>query len=209
MTVICWDVDTQVDFIHHDGALAVPGAEAILPRLETLTAWARRTGAQIVATADDHDIGHAEITANPDWKTTFPPHCMRDTPGQRRVAATALVSPLILQPVPLPAAAVADAVVAHNGEVLLNKPGTDVFRWNPHAATVLSALRPTRIVVYGVATDVCVRAAVDGLARHAPGAELVIVADAVRAIDAAAGDALLEEWRKRGCRITTTAELTG
>ena len=195
MTVICWDVDTQVDFIYHDGALAVPGAEVILPRLEALTAWARRTG--------------AEITATPDGKTPFPPHCMRDTPGQRRVAATALVSPLVLQPVPLPAAAVADAVVAHNGEVLLNKPGTDVFRWNPHAATVLSALRPTQIVVYGVATDFCVRAAVEGLARHAPRAELVIVADAVRAIDAAAGEALLDEWRQRGIRITTTAELTG
>ncbi|MES2123535.1 MAG: cysteine hydrolase family protein [Gemmatimonadota bacterium] len=209
MTTICWDVDTQVDFIHHDGALAVPGAEAILPQLAAITSWARRTGAQIVATADDHDIGHAEITTQPDWKTTFPPHCMRGTPGQRRVDATELLNPLVLQPVPLGAAEVTSAVVAHNGEVLLNKPGTDVFRWNPHAATVLSALRPTRIIVYGVATDFCVRAAVDGLARNAPGAELVVVTDAIRAIDAAAGDAFLTEWQSRGIILATTSELTG
>lgn len=208
MTTICWDVDTQVDFIHHDGALAVAGAEAILPNLAALTAWARRTGAQIVATADDHDIGHAEISAHPDWKTTFPPHCMRGTPGQRRVSATELLNPLVLQPVPLLAADVSSAVVGHNGEVLLNKPGTDVFRWNPHAATVLSALRPNRIVVYGVATDFCVDAAVNGLARLAPGATLMIVTDAVRAIDAAAGDALLAQWQSRGHQLITTAELT-
>lgn len=209
MTTICWDVDTQVDFIHHDGALAVPGAEAILPQLAAITSWAHRTGAQIVATADDHDIGHAEITSQPDWNTTFPPHCMRGTPGQQRVRATELLNPLVLQPVPLVPAEVADAVVSHNGEILLNKPGTDVFRWNPHAATVLSALRPTRIVVYGVATDFCVRAAVDGLARNAPGATLVVVADAVRAIDAATGEALLAEWQSRGFLLTTAAELTG
>ena len=31
MTTIIWDVDTQHDFIHANGLLAVPGAESILP----------------------------------------------------------------------------------------------------------------------------------------------------------------------------------
>jgi nicotinamidase/pyrazinamidase len=208
MTTICWDVDTQVDFIHPDGALAVPGAEAIVPQLRLLTEWAHRTHTRIVATADDHDLGHAELSDNPDWLVTFPPHCLRGTPGQQKVPATALLDALVIHAVPHDAAVLSDAVRAHRGDILLNKPGTDVFRWNPNAATVLTALAPARIIVYGVATDVCVLAAVNGLFRRAPHAELVVVRDAVRAINGANEPALLAEWAARGALLMTTAEIT-
>ena len=45
------DVDTQRDFLEPDGALAIPGAEAILPNLARLTAFARRQGIPVLATA--------------------------------------------------------------------------------------------------------------------------------------------------------------
>jgi nicotinamidase/pyrazinamidase len=207
MSTICWDVDTQVDFIMTYGKLAVPGAEAIMANLAAITGWAHRTGIRIVATADDHDVGHAEITSDPDWKTTFPPHCMRGTPGQLKVAETALRDPLLFPPVPLDQAEVAAAVRAHRGDILLNKPGTDVFRWNPNAATVLATLAPARIIVYGVATDFCTRAAVEGLARLQPAARLDIVTDAIRGIDSAASDACVADWGQRGFGLLTTAEL--
>lgn len=206
-TTICWDVDTQVDFMMANGRLSVPGAEALIPNLEALTDWAHRTGIRIVATADDHDVGHAEITDTPDWKTTYPPHCMRGTPGQLKIAVTALHNPLILQPVPLDAVLVTASVRVHRGDILLNKPGTDVFRWNPNAATVLAALAPGRIIVYGVATDVCTRAAVAGLARLRPTAKLVIVTDAIRGINDENSLALLHEWRAAGYTLVKTAEL--
>ncbi len=202
-----WDVDTQVDFIMANGKLAVPGAEAIIHNLEALTDFAHRSGSRIVATADDHDIGHAEITDNPDWRTTFPPHCMRGTAGQRKIAGTTLHHPLVIQPVPLDPAEVASGISAHRGDILLNKPGTDVFRWNPNATVVLDTLAPVRVVVYGVATDFCTRAAVDGIAQRRPDAELVIVTDAIRGIDAAASDALLRQWTTAGHQLVTTADI--
>jgi len=207
LTTICWDVDTQVDFMMATGKLSVPGAEAIIPNLEKLTDWAHSSGVRIVASADDHDIGHAEITDAPDWKTTFPPHCMRGTPGQLKLAVTGLHNPLILQPVPLDPALVTASVRVHRGDILLNKPGTDVFRWNPNAATVLAALAPDRIIVYGVATDVCTRAAVEGLARLRPSARLVIVTDAIRGISDDASRTLVESWRAAGYMLATTAEV--
>lgn len=207
MSTICWDVDTQVDFILTSGRLAVPGAEAILPNLQLLTDWAHRSAIRIVATADDHDVGHAEITDQPDWQATFPPHCMRCTPGQRKVPATTLRDPLLFEPVGLDAAEVARAVHAHRGDILLNKPGTDVFRWNPNAATVLATLAPDRVIVYGVATDFCTRAAVEGLARLRPEAQLVIVADAIRGIDETVSQALVRTWQAAGHRLVTTSEI--
>jgi nicotinamidase/pyrazinamidase len=207
MTTICWDVDTQADFIMSDGKLAVPAAEELIDNLRTLADWAHRTGIRIVATADDHDVGHAEITDHPDWKTTFPPHCMRGTPGQRKIDATTLRNPLVIQPVPLDATAVRRSVLDHDGDILLNKPGTDVFRWNPNAATVLDALAPDRIIVYGVATDFCTRAAVEGLARLRPQATLVIVRDAIRGINEANSTACISDWAARGYTLRTTAEV--
>lgn len=207
MTTICWDVDTQVDFMMATGKLSVGGAEALIPNLEAITDWAHHTGVRIVATADDHDIGHTEITDNPDWKDTFPPHCMRGTPGQQKLAVTALHNPLLVQPVPLDPLLVAASVRAHRGDILLNKPGTDVFRWNPNASTVLAALAPDRIIVYGVATDVCTRAAVDGLARLRPTAKLVIVTDAIRGINDDISRTLVNAWRAAGHTLIRTAEL--
>jgi nicotinamidase/pyrazinamidase len=189
------------------GKLSVPGAEAIIPNLQALTDWAHRSGVRIVATADDHDVGHAEITDNPDWLTTFPPHCMRGTPGQQKIPATTLRNPLLFQPVPLDPVDVAASVPLHHGDILINKPGTDVFRWNPNAATVLAALAPDRIIVYGVATDFCTRAAVAGLARLRPEAKLVVVCDAIRGIDDAVSRALVGEWRGAGHSVIPAAEV--
>lgn len=208
---IFWDVDTQVDFIHADGLLAVPGAEAIMPALRRLTDHAHAHQIRIVATADDHDVGHAEITT-PDaanWTTTFPPHCMRGTAGQAKVPETTLRNPLLFEPVPMPPDQVAARVRAHPGDILLHKPGLDVFKWNPNAATVLQTLAPRRIVLYGVATDFCVVAAVDGVRRICPDAELVVVTDAIAAIDAERGKTLCATWTDAGIRMDDAATLTG
>ncbi len=209
MATIHWDVDTQHDFIAATGLLAVPGAESIRPALQRLTDHARARGIRIVATADDHDLGHAEISDAPDWKTTFPPHCMRGTPGQAKIAETGLHDPLVVHAVPWDASVLASRVRAHDGDLLLLKPGTDVFRWNPNAAPVLRALAPSRVVVYGVATDVCVVAAVDGLVRLLSASAVVVVEDAMAALDAMHGHALLREWAARGITVTTTAQLLG
>ena len=88
--VIFWDVDTQYDFMKADGKLYVPDAEQLIPNLKKLTDYAHGHGIRVVASADDHVREDAEISATPDWKATFPPHCLRGTPGQRKIPETAL-----------------------------------------------------------------------------------------------------------------------
>ena len=203
-TTIFWDVDTQYDFMAPDGKLYVPGAEQITGRLAALTAYAHERRIRVVASADDHEPGHRELSATPDWKTTFPEHCMRGTPGQRKIAATTLRDPLVIEPVVDPH--LAARVSVHHGDLLLHKHWFDVFT-NPNVPVVLDALRPTRIVLYGVATDVCDKYAIEGLLERAPQAELFFVADAARAIDPESVDELLESWRRRGVRMVTASEI--
>jgi nicotinamidase/pyrazinamidase len=207
MTCICWDVDTQHDFIAASGLLSVPKAETLIPNLKALTDWAHAQHIRIVASADDHDPGDLELSDTPDWQATYPPHCMHGTAGQLKIAATTLHHPLIIEPEPRDAGELSAAIRAHHGDVLLHKHGTDVFQWNPNAATVLAALAPKRIIVYGVATDICTKAAIAGIARLRPEAELLIVVDAIRGIDDQASRALLTEWRAAGHLLTHTAEV--
>src|SRR5881296_3527056 len=96
--VLFWDVDTQYDFMKADGKLYVPDAEHIIPNLKRLTDYAHGHGVRIVASADDHVPGHRELSDRPNFKETFPNHCMRGTPGQRKIPETALRNPLVIEP---------------------------------------------------------------------------------------------------------------
>jgi nicotinamidase/pyrazinamidase len=201
---VFWDVDTQVDFMLPSGALAVPGADALLPNLGRLTAGARAAGITIVHTADDHDPHDAEIAAEPDFVDTFPPHCLRGTPGAERLPETA-ARPGAAD-VPPDGRGVDTDAVAGAAEIVLRKNRFDAFS-NPVTAPLLQALAPERVVVYGVALEVCDRYAVDGMLALDAGFEIVLVEDAVAALDPATGAELVDGWRKHGVRVATTDEV--
>jgi nicotinamidase/pyrazinamidase len=204
--LVFWDVDTLYDFMRPNGRLYVPGSEEITPALEALTAFAHAHRIPIVASADNHDSADAEISEAPDWKTTFPPHCMRGTGGQLKIAETALVDPLVIEPEPEDAEALGRRIRAHHGDFLLNKHTLDVFS-NANVSTLLAALAPEAIVIYGVATDFCDRYTVEGLLRHRPGAELFLVTDAIRAIYPEEGARLVAQWKELGVRLVSSREV--
>ena len=201
--LVYWDVDTQHDFIHPEGKLHVPRAEQIVPNLKRLTDHAHAHGIRIVASADDHVAAHAEISSNPDFEKTYPPHCMRGTAGQRKIPETALHNPFLVEPAALDPSELARSVRSHTGDILLHKHFFDVFT-NPNVDNVLAALDPEEIVLYGVALDVCNRYAIEGLLVRRPDTRLRLVTDATRPIDVRRGRFLLARWRERGVEMITT-----
>ncbi len=206
MAVIFWDVDTQHDFMKADGKLYVPDAEAIIPKLQRLTDYAHGHGIRIVASADDHVSGHRELSDAPDFRETFPPHCMRGTAGQRKIPETGLRDPLVIEPERQDAASLAARVRAHRGDILFHKHWFDVFT-NDNVETVMDALKPRTVVLYGVATDVCDRYAIEGLLARRPELRLFAVTDAMKPIDRGAEEHLLKQWAEEGVRMIATDEL--
>jgi nicotinamidase/pyrazinamidase len=206
MSLIFWDVDTQVDFMHADGKLYVPGAESIIPNLKLLTDYAHRHGIRIVASADDHVPGHRELSATPDFRRTFPNHCMRGTPGQLKIPETALTDPLVIEPESLPADELGRKLARHKGDILLNKHWFDVFT-NENVEMVIRALKPETVVLYGVATDVCNKYAIEGLVERHPDLRVFAVHDAMKPIDQDAQDHLLRQWAEEGVRVVETEEI--
>ena len=187
------------------GKLYVPDAEFIKPNLKRLTDYAHERGIRIVATADDHEPGHRELSSSPDFRETFPEHCMRGTPGAQKIPETALAAPVVVEPAPTPSEQLARLLRTRDGDVLIRKHWFDVFT-NPNADVVIDALSPTDVVVYGVALDVCNRYAIEGLlARGVP--HIHAVTDATKPIHAEVADELLESWRQRGVRLVTTNQV--
>lgn len=202
---LLWDVDTQVDFVHADAKLPVPGAEEAVPAMARLVRWASEHGITHLATADDHELTDPEISNDPDFESTYPPHCLRGTPGAARIAETAQRDPLPVSLTPYPPGLVASLVEGHR-ELLVLKKTYSAFS-NPNLEPLLAALDPDEVLVFGVATDVCNHAAILGLLAR--GRRVAFVEDASRGLDDGRVAAALEQWRAGGVRFTTSGEVLG
>ena len=204
MKTIFWNVDTQYDFMREDesfkGKLAIPGARAIEGNLAKLTRLAEEQGIVVVNTADWHDRESPELSENPDFVNTFPPHCLKNTKGAEFVPATNPKEPYKI-----------DwnqkqfdkekALKARN--LILYKDKFDVFTGTPHAEAIVRLLNPKKAVVYGVATNVCVDCAVRGLLERE--VEVYVPTDAVKELTNL--PLPYENWQKKKAILTKTGEI--
>ena len=199
---ILWDVDTQVDFMLPAGKLYVPGAEETAPAMKRLVDAARAAGIPHVASADDHELTDPEISVEPDFTNTYPPHCLRGTRGAQRIPETEQANPFPFSLVPYPPGLVPGLIAEHR-EILLLKKNFNVFT-NPNTEPLLDALDPAEIVVFGVATDVCDDAAIRGFLLR--GRRVRFVEDAARGLDESRVKACIAAWREAGVQFTTADE---
>lgn len=203
--MILWDVDTQVDFMLPHGKLYVPGAEETIPAMARLVQAAREAGVVHVASADDHELTDPEISDDPDFLNTYPPHCLRGTKGAQKIPETEQEDPLPLSLLPFPPGLVPELVEGRR-EILLLKKNYSVFT-NPNTDPLLEVLDPDEIVVFGVATDVCNDAAIRGFLQR--GRRVVFVEDAARGLDEDRTAKALHAWRAGGVELATADDVAG
>jgi epoxyqueuosine reductase len=181
-------VDVQRDFCP-GGALAVPGGDAVVPACNRHRARFRTAGAPVVFTRDWHPPVTRHFAAHGG---AWPPHCVQGSPG------AAFHPDLEVGP---------DAIVVSKGM----DPGTDAYSGfeatdatGRPLAEVLAARGVRRVFVAGLATDYCVRAT--ALDARRLGFEVVLLADAVRAVDLVPGDGAraLAEMRAAGVEVRET-----
>jgi len=187
------DVDTQVDFMLPGGRLYVPHAEEIIPNLGELMLWARAHKVPIVSTSDAHAPDDPEFG---QW----PPHCVAGTPGQRHIPETLFPDAVVIENSPgafhLPRGWV--------GQIVVEKRVYD-FTTNVNIEAILASLNQPRFVVFGVATEYCVRSSVLSLRkRNLP---VAVVRDAIKSISEEEGGKALAAMVAAGAQLVTTAEV--
>jgi nicotinamidase/pyrazinamidase len=184
-------VDLQNDFCP-DGALGVAGGHAVVPVLNRYAQRFAAAGAPVFASRDWHP---AKTTHFKDGGGVWPPHCVQDTPG------AAFHPELVL---PAGAAVVSKGMDPHEDSYSCFQAETGDGM--PFAAA-LGELGVSRLFVGGLATDYCVKSTVvDGVQA---GFEMVVLADAVAAVELAPGDGAraLDEMRAAGAQLIRLEDL--
>jgi nicotinamidase/pyrazinamidase len=184
-------VDVQNDFCP-DGALGVAGGHDVVAPLNRYAERFAAAGAPVFASRDWHPPRTRHFK---EHGGVWPPHCVQDTPG----------------------AAFHPALRLPEGAVVLSKgmdPDEDAYscfqarddRERPFAQ-VLEARGVRRLFIGGLATDYCVRATALDAVRA--GFEVVILEDAVRAVDLEPGDGnrAFDEMKAAGARFTRLEHL--
>lgn len=158
-------VDLQNDFLP-GGALAVPRGDLVIAPINALVDLYHGRGLPIYASRDWHPDEHCSFTAQGG---PWPPHCVAATEGALFSESLHLPEEAIVISKALTADE--DAYSAFNGTGLARSMLADGI---------------TRLAVCGLATDYCVlNTVLDGIEA---GFEVLLVADAIRAVDVAPGD---------------------
>jgi len=158
-------VDVQRDFLP-GGSLAVPGGNEVVAPLNAYIAAFEAKQLPIFMTRDWHPANHCSFTeAGGPW----PAHCVRDTPGAQWAEGLNVV----------PSARIISKATEPAAEAYSGFSGTSLL-------TLLRELQVRRLFVGGLATDYCVHATV--LDARSRGFEVVVLADAIRGVNAHPGD---------------------
>jgi nicotinamidase/pyrazinamidase len=190
--IVFWEVDTQQDFMLPGGKLYVPGAEKIIPNIARLVNVARKGRVLLISSACRH------LADDPEFKT-FPPHCVRGTPGER-IIPQGLADKV--HSVPNDGTAKLPDSIFDNQQLVIEKQTLDVFG-NPHTQTIVNRLgKDTEYMVFGVVVEHCVYLAAKGLLDR--GHKVSIVRDAVETLKGADGRRSLDELKSLGTQFVST-----
>ena len=185
------DVDTQFDFMHPEGNLYVPGANGLKDNLKSLIAYAKKRGIAVVASVDAHD------SDDPEFKQ-FPPHCVKGTAGQTKIDETSIDDAFTITNISQ------EMDLGNRRAVVLEKEIFSLFG-NPNADKVLKHFDAEEFVVFGVATDYCVKAAALGLRER--GYTVLLVTDAIKAVTLEGEKTALAEMKSAGVKFISTQEM--
>lgn len=185
MKTVCFDIDTQNDFMLPGGALYVPGAEEILPAVAGLNRWAAANSIPVISTMDAHAENDPEFA-------TWPAHCVAGTFGQRKPPETLLEKRIIVPSAP------GEYATGGAQQFLLEKQALDCFT-NPNLPLILDQLGAGRCLVYGVVTEYCVRLAVLGLLKT--GRQVEVETKAIKSLNESDGARALQEMARAGAIV--------
>ncbi len=187
------DIDTQFDFMNSRGSLYVPDAEKIISNIKKLFDYAKEHKIKILSSVDAHKIN------DPEFKI-FPPHCVKDTPGNQKIEASTCKNRIVIENKKQEAI----ETILDYEQIIIEGQTFDVFD-SINTDEIIRKLDVSDYVVFGVATDYCIKAAVLGLIRR--GYKASLVTDAIKAITKEGEKEALKEMRDAGVVFVSTQDV--
>jgi len=192
--ILFMDIDTQYDFVHKKGALYSKGSDKKIQKFRKLTAFAKKNKILIVSSRDTH------AKDDPEFKD-FPPHCVVGTWGNHKVKGTLLFKHAVLTFKKIYSYRQLQTLAENFVQIVLEKEAIDVFS-NPNLSRLLEIVFPDKVYLYGLVTEYCIKAAIEGLLKM--GFSIVLIQDAINEISPKEKKRLFAIWKKKGVKFTTT-----
>jgi len=186
------DIETQFDFMNPHGNLYVPGAEDIVDNIKKLFDYAKEYIIKILSSIDAHSID------DPEFKLFFS-HCIKGTPGNQKIEASTCNDNIIIEN---RKQEITESMMNHE-QIIIESQTFDIFE-SINTDRIVNKLDACNYVVFGVATDYCVKAAVLGLLKR--GDNVSLVTDATKAITKEGEEKSLNEMKGAGAVFTTTED---
>jgi len=187
------DIDTQFDFMNPCGNLYVPGAENIVDNIKKLFDYAKEHKIKILSSVDAHTVDDPEFNL-------FPSHCIKGTLGNQKIEASTCKDNIFIENVEQD---ITESMMDHE-QIIVESQTFDIFE-SINTDGIVNKLDACNYVVFGVATDYCVKAAVLGLLKR--GCNVYLVTDATKAITKEGEEKSLNEMKDTGAVFTTTKDV--
>jgi len=187
------DMNTQCDFLLPRGALPVVNRSEALPNIRKIMNWGRIHQAPVVSSLECHRIGEAT--------RGFPPHCIEQTHGQKKLPFTMMPHRIVLHgdntlDVPL------DPFRRYQ-QVIFTKRRDD-FLSNPKADRLINSIQTKVFIVFGAGVEYCIKSAVLGLLARKR--QIIVVRDACGTWCTADNDIAFLQMQAKGALVVTTEE---
>jgi len=187
------DIDTQFDFMNPRGNLYVPDAEDIIDNIKKLFDYAKEHKIKILSSTDAHVVDDPEFNL-------FPAHCVKGTPGNQKIEASTCNDNITIEN---REQEITESIMDHD-QIIVESQTFDIFE-STNTDKIVKKLDVQNFVVFGVATDYCVKAAVLGLLKR--GYNVSLVTDATTAITIKGEEQSLNEMKDAGAVYTTTKDV--
>lgn len=197
-------VDLQRDFMYPEGKLYVQGSKDILENIFKFLNYMNvirdrnisiATLGNVLLTSDSHTKESKEISETPDYINTFPEHCMLGTEGMYLIRE---VMPMLMN--------------TGNANIqVFFKDTFSIFDNAEFNKTILNMLDSdvVNFYVFGVATEFCVKAAVEGLYERISKSpdpskySITVLKDMIAGVNEEKSEDLLKVWESMGIRVAT------
>ena len=187
------DIDTQFDFMNPRGNLYVPDAEDIIDNIKKLFDYAKEHKIKILSSTDAHVVDDPEFNL-------FPAHCVKGTPGNQKIEASTCNDNITIEN---REQEITESIMDHD-QIIVESQTFDIFE-STNTDKIVKKLDVQNFVVFGVATDYCVKAAVLGLLKR--GYNVSLVTDATKSITKEGNEKSLNEMKDAGAVFTTTEDI--
>ncbi len=187
------DIDTQFDFMDPCGNLYVPDAEDIIDNIKMFFEYAKEHKIKILSSIDAHTVD------DPEFKL-FPAHCIKGAPGNQKIEASICNDHIIIEN---REQEITESIMDHE-QIIVESQTFDIFE-SVNTDRIVNKLDAGNYVVFGVATDYCVKAAVLGLLKR--GYNVSLVMDATKAITKEGEEQSLNEMKDAGAAFTITKDV--